>query len=349
MKVMCEYAPCGPSFVRTGWGRVFSAIGDDFVFWDPSKKCAFDAFAEFEPDIFIGCTYNVDNAVAKCISQRARLKVALFASAWGPLIDKIDRQVYPIVAVSEQEKHIVHLLKQETGQPEFVFIHVTDKYLEETMGGWRSIGITPIGVLNGADLWETAGAVYDEALACDVGFVGGYWPYKARNLNRYLLPLCQPDSGLQVKLFGNSVWPAAQYLGNIENRDVKHLFVSATVCPNVSEPHSTDLNFDLIERPFKILAAGGFCISDYVGEAREIFSEDELLMEKTPEAFEAAIRHCVKYPERRESFIKAGQKRVLANHTYFERVATLLANLGLPEKAKLCEQEKFRRFPQCSQ
>lgn len=341
MKVMCDYTPSGPHYVRTGWGHAFQAAGHDFRFWVRESKSAFDAFRDFEPDLYIGTTYDLDRPTAKCIAARPNLRVALFASAWGPLIDRIDKAKYPVVVVSEQEKATIQRLKAETGRPDFVFIHVTGKYLEETMGGWRSIGVEPVGVLNAADLHDYYRGVPREALKCDVAFVGGYWGYKARNIDRYLLPLL--GGGTDAKLFGNKTWPVAEFLGLIEDRNVRDLFASATVCPNVSEPHSTDLGFDIIERPFKVLSAGGFCVSDHVDEMREVFSEDELPTAATPKEFHSKVRYFVRNPGERAGYMERGRAKVLAAHTYHDRVAQMFAQLRLPQEAAnvLAAKAKF--------
>ena len=329
MKILCEYTPSGPHYVRSGWGKAFKAAGHDFRFWVRETKSAFDAFGEFEPDIFLGTTYGVDRATAKCIAARPEMKVGLFASAWGPRIDEIDLEKYPIVVVSEQEKRLMENLKETTGKPDFVFIHVTDKYLEPTMAGWYDIGIQPLGILNAADIVDYRPAEALPELKCDVAFCGGFWGYKGRNLTDYILPLCHPSSGLNVKIFGNKPWPVHSYLGTINDDKVRHLFNSATVCPNVSEPHSTDLNWDIVERPFKVMSSGGFCVSDFVGEAREIFTPSELIMCDSPKKFGDAIRYFVEHPEERQPYIEAGQMAVLKKHTYFDRVFQMLTAWGL--------------------
>lgn len=333
MKILCEYTPSGPSYVRGGWGRAFKAAGHDFRFWAPEAKSIMDAMNEFEPDIFLGTTYGVDRALMKCIAARPQMKVGLFASAWGSTIDEIDTEKYPIVVVGEQERKLIEQLKATTGRPDFVFIHVTDEYLEPTMGGWRSIGIEPLGVLNACDVVHYHQAVPMPELKCDVAFVGGRWPFKARNLDAFLTPLCHPSSGLNVKIFGNKPWPVHQYLGLIDDDAVKHLFNSATVCPNVSEPHSTDLGFDLIERPYKVMGSGGFCVSDYVDEARCLFTESELIMCRTASEFRDTIQHFVDSPDDRLPYIRAGMLAVLLRHTYFDRVAQMLGGFGLRDEA----------------
>jgi hypothetical protein len=332
MKVLCIYTDAGPSYVRTGWGRVFKACGHEFTFWKQSTP-AFDAFSKVEPDLFIGTTYDLDRATIKNIVSRPNMKVILFASAWGPYLKDVDLKKYPLVVVSEQEKKLVEKLKKETGKPDFVFIHAHDRWLEGTMSGWRDIGVEPVGVLNAADTFDYLGGVARPELACDVAFVGGYWPYKAGNLNKYILPLCHPDTGLNVKLFGNSPWPVHQYLGGIENSDVRDLFASAAVCPNVSEPHSTDLGWDVIERPFKVLAAGGFCISDHVEEARDLFTDLELPMAASPAHLEQMIRYYLDHPETRAKHVEAGRHKVLLEHTYFDRVCQFFDHLGMPKES----------------
>lgn len=335
MKILCIYTPCGPSYVRSGWGRVFAACGHDFRFWTPESKSAHDAFGEFEPDVAILTTYDCDRALAKCIAARPNMKVAMFGSAWGHLLKDIDTKKYPLVITSESEKKLLAKLKEETGKPDFVFVHVSDKYLDGTMGGWKSIGIKPVGILNAADTFVYLDGTSKPELKCDVGFCGGYWPYKARNLDRYILPLCHPSAGLKVKIFSNSPWPVAQYLGGIADADVANLFASATVCPNVSEPHSTDLGWDVIERVFKVPASGGFLISDKVKEIDEIFISGRGTIpqaDSTKDMFDM-IQHYVAHPEERDPVIKRTRRNVLLDHTYFERVHQMWTEFGLEAEA----------------
>lgn len=340
MKILCEYTASGPSYVRGGWGRAFKAAGHDFRFWRPETKSIFDAMTEFEPDIFLGTTYGVDRATFKCIAARPQMKVGLFASAWGPYLNDVDLNRYPIVVVTEQEKGLIEKLKRETGRPDFVFIHVTDKYLEGTMGGWREIGVTPLGILNAADILVYYPAPQLPQFKSDVSFCGNYWGYKARNIDRFLLPLCHPSSNLSVKIFGTQRWPVSQYMGAIEDKAVKHIFASATVCPNVSEPHSTELNFDLVERPYKVLSSKGFCVSDYVEEARELFDKSELIMCQTPKEFHETVRYFVAHPEERDPYIAAGHRKVVECHTYFERTSKFMRHFGLQDEALRLEECK---------
>jgi hypothetical protein len=340
MKILCNYTPCGPSYVRNGWRKVFEAMGHQFRFWQVGTRPAFDVFSEYEPDIYIGTTYETDRAIVKNITSRPHMKVCMFASAWSDYVNTIDKEKYPIVSVTEQERKIIGDLHDATGKPDFVFIHSSGEFISKTMDGWKTLGILPLGILNAADIYAYRPATPKPEYECDVAFVGGYWGYKSRNLNPYMLPLCHPKNCLSVKIFGNQRWPVAQYLGGIPDEEVPHLFSSAKVCPNISEPHSTDLGFDAIERPFKVMSSGGFCISDYVQEFRDLFTPEELVMVSDPEDFRDTIHWFIARPERREPFIYNGMIKTLREHTYFDRVAQMLQNLGLVDESIRCKHLK---------
>jgi spore maturation protein CgeB len=89
----------------------------------------------------------------------------------------------------------------------------------------------------------------------------------------------------------------------------------------------------VIERPFKVLAAGGFCVSDYVPEARDLFTEEELPMAESPSQMAGMIRHFVECPEFRRRFIDAGRRKVLMEHTYFDRVCQFFDHLGMAKES----------------
>ena len=126
-------------------------------------------------------------------------------------------------------------------------------------------------------------------------------------------------------------------MGFIESQEVKNVFRSATICPNISEPHSQVFGYDVIERPFKVLFSGGFCISDYVQSmAEDVFDEDEIVFAKDPEEFVELINHYLKYPDERIPYINRGFHKVVANHTYFHRVGRIFEELGLIEEKSDC-------------
>ena len=52
----------------------------------------------------MGQTYNLSDAIIKCIKERPHMKVVMRASDWGQLNESIDREKYPILKASEDEQ-----------------------------------------------------------------------------------------------------------------------------------------------------------------------------------------------------------------------------------------------------
>jgi hypothetical protein len=337
MKIMISSdGPHAHYYIRLGWAKVFETLGHTVNMWNIHSKNPFDAFDEFEPDVFIGQTYNLNESLVKCIKERPSLKYCLRASDWGDIQSEINTDNYNILIANKTEIAFVEELVQSNA-PEFVYNHYHDRWMKVTHNKWESVGVRPVSMLSAADVFEYMGGTQVPDLMCDLGFVGGYWEYKGRNLDPYLLQFSHPIGKYNLKIFGNQGWPGAHYLGWIDNARVKDLFVSSTICPNISEPHSQDFGYDIIERPFKVLAAGGFCISDYVQSmAEDVFVNDEIVFAKTPREFKELSDHFIANPDERIPYIQRGQKCVLENHTYFHRASTMLEELGLKEDANKC-------------
>ena len=338
MKIMISSdGPHAHYYIRMGWARVFNAMGHDVGVWDVHEVPAFDAFDEMEPDIFLGQTYNLDRALFTCIKERPHLKVVMRASDWGDMQKDIDKDKYPVLSAREDEIKWVEKLKEETGKPDFVHNHYTAKWMKVTHNKWKDIGVKPVSLIHAADVFDYANGEEKPEYKSDLSFVGGYWEHKAKSIDKYLIPLCKPVGKYNIKIFGNSDWPVVQYLGSINNDEVKHVFKSAKICPNISEPHSQDFGYDVIERPFKILMSQGFCISDYVKSmAEEIFPNDEIVFAKSPMDFKNKIEHYIKHPEKREKHITKGYNCVLDRHTYFHRVAKIFEELGMKNEKDNC-------------
>lgn len=335
LKILSLYKPCGEQYRLSGFGNALIAGGHDFRFWRPDEKPAFDAFAEYEPDIFIGTTFDLSRAIEKCVRNRPQMKVILKAGNWG---EPIDEKRYPVVCVTDAEKKQLEKLKAETGKPDFVFCHYHPNRLEETMAGWRQIGIEPVALMNAADVVDCGLGTPRPEFVSDISFVGGYWVYKAQNLNKYILPLCATGK-YNIKIWGNQPWPVGQYLGYVENSSVADIIRSTRICLSVSEPHSNVYGFDVIERPFKIASAGGFCISDYVASlAEDVFTNGEMdFFDSYPEMVEL-IDYYLANPDERAAKADRQRRTVFNGHTYFHRMTTMLGKLGFETEAfKLME------------
>ena len=310
-------------YQRKAWVNAFNACGITAGFWDCNNVTAFDAFDAFEPDIFLGQSYNLTPSLIKCIHERPHLKVGLRAGDWGShQYGEEDRVLY----CSRQEIDTVEKLKEQTGQPNFVHIHYTEEAIEKTHNNFKNIGIEPISLMMCADSVDYGNAIVEEDLKCDIGFVGGFWPYKGQVITPYLFPLLHPVGRYKAKIFGNQPWAVNQFCGLISDERVKNLFVSAKICPNLSEPHAQRHGFDVNERIFKILYAGGFCISDNV-KGYEIFG-DGVVVVNSPEEFSEKVEYYYHNSDERLTIAQRGQQIVTENHTGFHRIAQMLSRFG---------------------
>jgi hypothetical protein len=319
-------------FERMAWVNAFNSLNFVEAQMYDIKTPAFRVFDAFEPDIFLGQLYNLDVATIKCIQKRPHLKVGLRAGDYGDL--ETDPR-FNILKVTEKELTVLDTLKKETGQPEFVYIHYEPESVKKTHSKFEQMGIKTAGILLCADVHSYIGGVYNDYFGCDIGFVGGYWPYKAQIIDKYLLPLCFPVGKYSVKIFGNQGWNGVnQFCGTINEQDVKDLFVSAKICPNLSEPHAHEYGVEVNERTFKVLAAGGFCISDNVASHKRIFG-DGVVFADSPIDFEEKIQYFLGRPEERKLVADKGRKIVLKNHTNYHRVSQILSLFGYEDYSKL--------------
>lgn len=326
-------------FERSAWVNAFNACGINALLWDCKKVPAFDIFDAYEPDVFLGQAYNLDAALVKCIYERPHLKVGLRAGDWGDQESSVDKSKYNILYCSSAEKQLLKKLKDETDKPDFVYIHYNEESLNITHNHFRSIGIEPKSVMMSADTIIYSNAQYDAKLDCDIAFVGGYWPYKGLVINRYLFPLMQDVRKYNIKIFGNQIWPANQYCGMIDDKEVKNLFVSAKICPNLSEPHAQQFGIDVNERIFKILFSGGFCISDYV-DSYKLFG-DGIVMAKSPEEFHQQIEYYLNHPSERNKIASIGKSIVKRHHTSFDRIAQIMMHFNMPHIASIIMKKKL--------
>jgi len=321
-------------YIRTGLARAFSACGHQVSFWNIHDKPVFDAFDEFEPDLFLGQTYNTTDQVCRAITERPHLKVIMKGADWGYLIDETDLDKYGLLAVQQQETERILKLQQETGKPDFLHIHYHADWMYGTHGHWMDRGMPVYSILTGADIFDYTGGQHMPVFECDMAFVGGYWPYKAQVINPYLLRLCY-DTDYRIKLYGNAHWPVPQYCGMIDTQYVKHATASATICPCLYEPHAGDLGFDMAERPFKLLSNKCFIISNYV-ESMHRLLPDSIVTAKSPEEFQDKVDYYLANPDERLPFIQRGYDEVMAKHTYFHRIQQIFKLLKMEDEADKC-------------
>ncbi len=166
------------------------------------------------------------------------------------------------------------------------------------------------------------------ALKCTIGFVATYHPTRAA--------LVSQMHGWEVGLWGSGwegvpelqalpagTWRAEQ----ITPAEAAKVYNLAPICPNVHHPQTRwgGLN----TRTFEVPAAGGFELVDDVPGLEENFEVGhEIVPYTSPAHFRELTHFYLAHPEERAAIAERGRARVLRDHTYEQRLATILRTVA---------------------
>lgn len=318
-------------YIKLSWVHALVNLNHQVVYWDNSVRSALDIFYEFRPDVFIGSTWQLDKALVKALIKYPETKSVFCANNWGENDEEIKKE-FPIDFASDNEKKYIEEIKKHTGKPEYVFCQYHNDYAVETHKLWKNLGVEPFGLLLSADTTDYKLTKPSKEYITDAVFVGGYWPYKAKQIAPYIFPLT--NTNLNIKIFGFGGWPVPNFLGNISSENACKFYSSARVCPNIFEPHSLSLGFDINQRTYQISAAGGFQICQNVeGIKKHVFTQDEIVFADNQEDFITKCLYYIANPDQRLSYIKKAVRTVYRKHTNYHRTAKLLEVLDMYEDA----------------
>lgn len=309
-------------FERLGWYKALLESKIESVFYHGS--IGFDCLDIIKPSIIIGQLYNINRATIKYLKENPYIKLVLRAGHYSDFSDLMSDP--NMLCVKQEEIKILEELNSFLIDKPVIYCHYLQKYMQATHGKFEEMRNKILGVPMSADICTYLNGKYSEDLSCDIAFVGGYWPYKGKIIDKYLTPLLQSRE-YSAKIFGNQPWPHVnQYCGLIADETVKHLFASAKVCPNLSEPHAQKHGFDLNERAFKVLASGGVCVMDNVEAAQEMLGKHVFIADNE-RIFQEMIKDLIKNPVSPE-FKKAARNFVVNNHSNFHRIASIMESIG---------------------
>lgn len=182
---------------------------------------------------------------------------------------------------------------------------------------------------------------FDERSVCDLTYVGSYLPAKRRFFNQNVLPLSRR---YDLRIHGSDWTRRSRLLGHIQRfgqyfnigplkgirglglstEAERKLYSSARICLNVHEEQVRRTGCEINERTFKMLACGGFQISDNVRLLRRLFGDTELVIADEGPDWIEKIDYFLRHPEERASIAEAGRRRVLAEHTYQHRARQII-------------------------
>lgn len=178
---------------------------------------------------------------------------------------------------------------------------------------------------------------FDKKFSSNISFVGSYLPEKRKFINERITPLRKKYA---VSVYGSDWTFSNRMLGYIQKAgqyfnisllkkvrklplsldDERKVYSSSVISLNIHEDHQRKFGHDFNERTFKILACGGFEICDNIRVLRKYFSEEELVIGENKNDWFDKIDYYLKNPEKRKAIIKTGQRKVLREHTYKNRV-----------------------------
>lgn len=292
-------------YILSGLGNALRAAGHTFVHSSNQVQSDFD--------IYLGCS-----GWRQIIPKRRSGLVGIHINPYGPQkVGSVDSG--PII--DESQEAIKWVLAQK---PDFLYCYCTDKFIDDYYGFWQTKHKIPVIPLpSAADIIIYKPTAPDAQYECDIGWVGGRWPYKAKMLDRYLKPLFKKYN-CQIYGWGNS-W------GNnlsIDDRDVSKLFSTAKICPSISESHTCVHPVDVPERVFKVPASGGFTIHTPSPAIPDLFGDDLPTANNQQDWLDKIAYYMNNDKERLES---ARRQRMitLQKHTYFDRCIAIAQRMGL--------------------
>jgi spore maturation protein CgeB len=163
-----------------------------------------------------------------------------------------------------------------------------------------------------------------ERYRCDIGFAATYYPERGRLLGAM--------AGLHVAIWGSGwknspemkAFPKGTLRGKrLNGAELATLYGTACICPNVH--HAQSLQGGLNLRTFEIPAAGGFQLVDEMPGLEEHFElGKEIVGYKSPEHFRELVDYYLTHPYERAAIIERGRARVLRDHTYQQRMNTVM-------------------------
>lgn len=135
-------------------------------------------------------------------------------------------------------------------------------------------------------------------------YVGGY-NQKKYWIDENLIPLC--IAGEKVQIFGYGDWPVPNYLGFCSDQTEREIY-STGIIINKTDYYN--------EKPFKVFACKGICLTSYTPEMEQLFGKELLFRNKYE--LKAKIE-LYKNPKIYKNTAEKYYNLVTEKHTYYHR------------------------------
>ena len=324
LRILC----CNPDggafyYIIKGWEDAFKALGHDFRRWKGSDL----ELKDYKPHIYLGCS-GWRQAFPKWARSSFNTKVGIHVNPWGSTV----LQALPGEPnINETSDAIDWTCEQK---PEFVYGYGGEHDISHMWNNWTSVaGLPVVAMPTGGNAVAYKPVDPYPFFSCDIGFVGGYWPYKSMNINKYLMPVINK---MNAKVWGWGGWKhiGKKYKGPIKHEpDVNRVFSSAKVCPSIVEPHTARYGIDIPERMWKIPLGGGFTICDPIKNLDQYVDYSTFITARNPQEYFEQIIYYIKNDNARKVLAKKQRLAVLKDHTYFSRIQGFLKQCGYDKQA----------------
>lgn len=298
-----------------------------------------NVFAAYNPDIFITSLNQLSLKyldLSELLKAKKRgTQVYVNVSFWNSPINKM--RLSETGSLKENSEYIKLIKSNEYGD---IFFNACEQGDERMDGFEKTTGKKHYTLLLAADK-TIIYPEYDQKYSADVSFIGTNLPEKRAFFRDVIKRLSR---NYDIRLYGQDWNIADRYLGILQKagqlynvpfiRSIRKpklplsaerkIYTSTLVSINVHEEYQKKYG-DLNERTFKIPLAGGFEIIDSVSTVTKHFEEDkEIVIAHDESEWFEKIEYYVTHPEKRLAIIAAGKKKVLNEHTYHNRLETML-------------------------
>jgi hypothetical protein len=296
------------SFITDGMINALRDIGIIADRWD-GKRYSWDAFS---PVLYIGCSGHRQD-----IPNDRKCTVAIHVNPYGPT--KIEPNI-------NESQDAINWVKSIKPNAVFGYGHEADRHY---WSFWDKNGMpwVPMATAGDATIFNVANGEHDKY---DVGYVGGRWPYKAKNIDAYLFPVLR-DNTISHMVRGWGAWPDNLCGGTITDSEVPILLASCKIVPCISEPHTLIHGIDLPERVFKSALSGAVVVHDPVPGLNWYLPH--IIIASNPKVFHYEIKGLLRDPSWLPKIAQQQRQDVLMAHTYHHRMATLMTALGFQDVA----------------
>lgn len=300
MKLLLTHKPGGAyGIISESWANSARDMGIEVARWNGDIHSWFS----FKPDVYIGCSGHRQE-----IPPNHGAKIAIHVNPAEKNCG-FDDSTDAINWVTKHKPNVV-----------FGYALPCDAHWWSQWVNKYGIPFVPMATAGDITLYKPDYSIPD---SIDAAYVGGYWPYKAKSIDKFLLPVAKQ---FNMQVYGWGDWPIPA--GKIEDNQISAVLNKAKIGPCISEPHTHSLGFDLPERVFKVILSGAIPIHDSALNINMIV--DGIPTAKTPQDFMYLCQTWIENQEfvRKSISYKLVRGLIENGHTYHHRLANLLNHLG---------------------